>query len=246
MGCPVPVIILPKIVYPSIPVLPSAPTLSQVAGGALSGRTYYVRLTYQTPYGETMWGTEASFVVSANNLLVVTSPAGSSGAAFSIGWNVYVDTVSGSETKQNTPTYIDIGTDWTEPTTGLIAGDDPPLTWGTTLSFLRQPRKVPGFSLTGIRHDNRATSGVQEVVYERTDDTLNFDMEYIAVGSDIAAWETFIESAISGVPFDYYPDATLTPYVSCFMDNKEVAADYRFPGQYKIMKFSFYKRPPWP
>lgn len=236
--------ILPKIVYPSYPSVPAAPTLSQVAGGALGSRTYYVRLTYDTPYGETPWGAEASFTVSASNLLKVTSPVNSSGASFSTGWNVYVSTTTNTETEQNL-IVIDIGTDWTEPTTGLIVGPTPPSNWGTTLNFLHQPRHVPGFSLNGIRHDNRASSGVQEVIYERTDDSLNFDMEYIATGTDIAAWSDFIRSAIKGYPFDYYPDGTLIDFVSCFLDTNDSEARYKFPGYYD-MKLSFYERVVWP
>ena len=65
-----------------------------------------------------MPSSEANLAVSANYELQVASPAILAGAA---GWNVYVSTSTGNETKQNT-SPIAIGTAWTEPSTGLIAG----------------------------------------------------------------------------------------------------------------------------
>jgi len=98
---------------------PSAPSLSQVTGGTISATTYYAKITYVNSYGsETNASSEASLSVSVNNLLVITSPATLSGA---VGYNVYVSTSTGTETKQNT-NPISIGTDWTLPTNGLIVG----------------------------------------------------------------------------------------------------------------------------
>lgn len=96
--------------------VPSAPVLSQVAGGALAARTEYVTITYTTADGETTASVEASLAISVNNLLSVASPVGATGVT---GWNVYSSTTSGKETKQNV-SAIPIGTDWTEPTTGLV------------------------------------------------------------------------------------------------------------------------------
>lgn len=115
---------------------PTAPSLSSVAGGSLGGTTYFAKITYQTAQGETVPSGESSLAVAANNLLKVTSPSAAAGAT---GYNVYVSTSSGTETKQNTAP-IAIGTAWTEPTSGLIAGASPPAasptwsvsSWGTT------------------------------------------------------------------------------------------------------------------
>lgn len=97
---------------------PAAPTLSQVASGSLAATTYYVKVTYTTASGETLGSSESSLAVSVNNVLKVTSPATLTGA---MGWNVYVSTSTGTETKQNA-SPIAIGTAWQEPNTGLIAG----------------------------------------------------------------------------------------------------------------------------
>ncbi len=104
---------------------PAAPALSAVAGGTLAAATYYAKVTYVGPNGETLASAESTLAVAANNLLKITSPAASGNAT---GYNVYVSKDpggSGNETKQNT-SAISIGTDWTEPATGLISGATPP------------------------------------------------------------------------------------------------------------------------
>lgn len=110
-------------------LVPAAPSLSSSAAGALGATTYFVTLTYQTPTGEASAGAEASLAVAANHVLVVTSPAASGVAT---GYNVYVSTTTGTETKQNA-SPIAIGTNWTEPTSGLVSGASPPVgdTYGT-------------------------------------------------------------------------------------------------------------------
>lgn len=106
----------------AVPSSPSSPALSQVAGGALGGTTYYVKTTFVTDSGEVVPSAEASLAVAANNLLKVTAPAVAGGVAGVTGWNVYVSTSAGTETKQNGSTPIALGTDWTEPGSGLVAG----------------------------------------------------------------------------------------------------------------------------
>ncbi|NMV36769.1 hypothetical protein [Ralstonia insidiosa] len=97
---------------------PGAPALSSSVAGALAATTYYVKYTLSTAVGETLPSAESSLAVPANSVLVGQSPAAQNGVT---GYNVYVGTTTGNETKQNS-TPIAIGTNWTEPTTGLIAG----------------------------------------------------------------------------------------------------------------------------
>lgn len=106
----------------------SAPTsgaLSQSAAGALGATTYYVKSTWVTNSGETAVSGETNLAVSANNVLTVAKPTGSPPAG-AIGWNVYVSNTagggSGAETRQNGGTPIATGSNWTEPTSGLVAG----------------------------------------------------------------------------------------------------------------------------
>lgn len=101
---------------------PAVPVLSSASGGTLAAATYYVTITYVSALGETTVSQEAVIAVAADNLLVVDSPAAMTGAT---GWNVYVSSTEGAETKQNSAA-LTIGNNWTEPTGGLISGSNPP------------------------------------------------------------------------------------------------------------------------
>jgi len=237
--------LLPKILYPSTPTIPSAPSLSQAAGGALAGRTYKVRLTYVTPYGETTWGAEATLVIDANKLITVASPAASGGPAYSTGYNVYATSGgSGTETKQNA-SAIDIATDWTEPASGLIAGTAPPASWGATLTFRYPPRFKPSYADESIRHDNVASSGVKEVIYERTDDFIEFDMEWI-LAADRSAWQAFLAYALQGGAFDFYPDATDSDFDPYVLENMDARLAWKAPSVDTLAGVKMRKRVDWP
>ncbi len=97
-----------------------APALTSTAGGSLAKATYFARVSYVTAMGETAASFESNLPIAANNLLAVASP-GSDRLGLATGWNVYLGTASGQETLQNA-SPIGIGTDWTLPTSGLIAG----------------------------------------------------------------------------------------------------------------------------
>jgi hypothetical protein len=115
----------------------------------------------------------------------------------------------------------------------------------TALNFVYRPRKVPYFDLEAVRHDNTASSGVREVVWERTDTFLNFDMEWVVNGTDVQAWLAFEQSALQGIPFDYYPDATLTAFTTYYVEDKKVTGAYKSPGYYAF-KHRFYLYRGWP
>ena len=103
---------------------PLAPTLSPSSGGALATAKYFVRVTYVTSTGETAASVESELAVAANGLLQVAAP-GADINAIATGWNCYVSTKSFGETLQNA-TPIGINNSWTEPTSGLVAGQAPP------------------------------------------------------------------------------------------------------------------------
>jgi hypothetical protein len=82
-----------------------------------------VKCTWVTNSGETAASGETNFAASASNVITVAHP--SSPPAGAIGWNVYVSNTSGgsgAETRQNGGTPIAVGTNWTEPTSGLVTG----------------------------------------------------------------------------------------------------------------------------
>lgn len=105
-----------------VPPSPGAPVLSQSVAGALAAATYYVKTTFVTAVGETIPSPESNFAVSINNVLNVAAPSAAGAPAGCTGWNVYVSTATGTETKQNGSTPIALGTAWVEPTSGLVAG----------------------------------------------------------------------------------------------------------------------------
>lgn len=100
-------------------------SLSQVAGGSLGTRTYFVKYTWANSTGETLPSSQVSLTVNSNNLLKVSVgfsyiPSGATEL------KIYVSTTSGSELHQATIDLPDRSLSWTEPTTGLVSGDSLP------------------------------------------------------------------------------------------------------------------------
>lgn len=114
----------------------TAPVLTTTAGGSLNSRTYYVVYSWANDTGETLYSSESTISVGANQLLTFTHPytdtyGPPTGAKLV---NIYVGTSSGAETLQMAyPTAWqqetqDVSTNtfgpvtWTEPTSGLVSG----------------------------------------------------------------------------------------------------------------------------
>lgn len=95
----------------------TAPTLNQIAGGALSNRTYYVKYTWANTDGESLPSAQSTLVINTNYIVTVTVPSFPPGITKA---KVYASTVSGSETYQAEITTS--GGTWTEPTSGLVSG----------------------------------------------------------------------------------------------------------------------------
>ncbi len=113
-----------------------------------------------------------------------------------------------------------------------------PGTGPQTLTFLRQPRRVPAYYSQAVRHDNIATSGVREAILERADNFLEFDMQWVASGADVQAWNSFMQYALKGGLFSYYPDSSLTTFTNYWLEETAWKPDYKGPGQYAFkMKF---------
>lgn len=111
---------------------PNAPILGSVSSGSLGVTTYYVKTTWTAAHGETLPSTEVSLTVAANNILTVTQS--SSAPAGALGFNIYVSTSSGTETRQNSSPIGVTGT-WQEPASGLISGAALP-TANTTIWYV--------------------------------------------------------------------------------------------------------------
>ena len=104
-----------------------APSDTYTPGGSLAGRTYYLKYTYVNATGETLPSSEGLDAIPINNLCVFNSPAAWTGATK---WNVYA-TEAGTGLEELQASNIAIGTNWTEPVTGLITGVSPPATNST-------------------------------------------------------------------------------------------------------------------
>lgn len=145
----------------------TAPTLSQVSGGALSARTYFVKYTWANDTGETLASSQATISLSANNLVKVTLPVSSSYPSGATKINIYASTTSGSETLQDmidVDYQLETGSadwsdlSWTEPTTGLIAGTALPVSNTTEHLMLYGIYEVGGaggLKLPNHYYDNR-------------------------------------------------------------------------------------------
>lgn len=110
--------------------IPKPAILSANAAGALPQRTYYVSLTFgDNCGGESVASAEQAYTLPAHFLLTVSSPVlplttdavslqTPTGPTIQF-YNVYASTTPGGERKQ--VSSVALGTDWTEPTSGLIS-----------------------------------------------------------------------------------------------------------------------------
>ena len=104
----------------------------------------------------------------------------------------------------------------------------------STFNFARQPRNLAAYNRVAKRHDNLSTAGVKEVVVERVDNFLEFDMPWVAIGSDVNGWDSFMQNALQGVPFSYYPDGTQSAYTNYTLEETGWRPEYKAPGQYSF------------
>ena len=120
--------------------VPNPPIMSSVVGGGLAQRTYFYQMTFVDSLGGESNGSSTGSPVGSSEGSSVpnsggvswTIPAGSLGVVFSPGldfdstssgviyssWNLYAGLSEGALTKQNAVPMA-LGTNWTEPTSGL-------------------------------------------------------------------------------------------------------------------------------
>ncbi len=107
-----------------------------------------------------------------------------------------------------------------------------------TLDFTSPPQQQPGYSKNAVRHDNISTAGIRESVLERIETFLEINVNYIQAGTDLANWNEFLDHALTGAPFAYYPDASQTGFVNCLLDDTSATVAYMAPGFYSVkLKF---------
>jgi hypothetical protein len=103
-----------------------------------------------------------------------------------------------------------------------------------TLTFLYPPQQQPGYQKTAVRHDNVSAAGIRESVLERIDEFLDISMEWIQAGTDLANWRAFLDSALTGAPFAYYPDADLAAFTNYALEDTETQIEYKAAGIYAL------------
>lgn len=103
-----------------------------------------------------------------------------------------------------------------------------------TLTFVFPPRALPGYQKVAVRHDNVSTAGVRESVLERTDEFMEFTMEFIKTGTDLANWQAFLDHAMTGAAFAYYPDSAQAAFSNYLLEDTEAAIKWKAPGVYTI------------
>jgi hypothetical protein len=107
-----------------------------------------------------------------------------------------------------------------------------------TLNFQYPPRRVPAYLAQAVRHDNVASSGVRESITERVDQFLTLDMDWVLSGSDVVAWSAFMQYALGGGRFSYYPDGSQSAFASYWLEDTEFNAAFKAPGKYSFkLKF---------
>ncbi|HEV2380338.1 MAG TPA: hypothetical protein VG206_11150 [Terriglobia bacterium] len=109
-----------------------------------------------------------------------------------------------------------------------------PGTGPVTLQLQRPPRKVPAYEFKATRHDNIASSGVRESILERIDTFMSFEMEWVALGSDVQAWSNFMLFALTGSPFAFYPDASQPQFTNYWLEDTDWSAAWKSAGQYSF------------
>lgn len=109
-----------------------------------------------------------------------------------------------------------------------------PGTGPITLGFIYPPRNVAAYNAIATRHDNVASSGVRESILERVDNFLEFDMQTVLAGNDVAAWNVFMQYALTGGQFAYYPDSSQNAFTNYWLEGTTWNAAYKSPGIYSF------------
>jgi len=103
-----------------------------------------------------------------------------------------------------------------------------------TLSFVFPPRQQPAYFKLAVRHDNVSAAGLRESVLERVDQFLELTVDSIQAGTDLANWLLFLDHALTGAVFAYYPDASLPVFENYVLEDTEARVEYKSPGLYSL------------
>jgi hypothetical protein len=103
-----------------------------------------------------------------------------------------------------------------------------------TLSFVSPPTRQPAAWKTAVRHDNVSSAGVRESVLERVDQFLEVNLDWIRSGADAANWQSFLDYALTGSAFAYYPDASVSSFTNYTLEDTDVRIEFKAAGVYTL------------
>lgn len=115
-----------------------------------------------------------------------------------------------------------------------------PGTGPVTLTFTYPPVQKPGaFERSAVRHDSDTISGYRQSITEHIDKFLTLQLDNVPM-ADLPNWELFMDFALAGAAFDYYPDvAAPSTFKTWTLDD----ADWKSQFAYRTMaKFSMKMR----
>ncbi len=102
-----------------------------------------------------------------------------------------------------------------------------------TLTLTFPLRQVPAYSKNAVRHDNVSTTGIRESVLERVENIQEVVLDYIPA-VDVPAWQAFLDHALTGSPFAYYPDGAQPAYTNYLLEDTEALVAHKAVGVYSL------------
>jgi hypothetical protein len=109
-----------------------------------------------------------------------------------------------------------------------------PGTGPVTLTFTYPPvsKEVPD-ALEALVHDSITSSGLRQRMVERVDTVKTLTMENVP-WADAANWAAFINYALLGGSFSYYPDATATAFQTWELSDNKFSPTFNARGLSKF------------
>lgn len=102
-----------------------------------------------------------------------------------------------------------------------------------TLTFSFPPVEKAGADLVHEKKANRedtiSVAGLKQSWFLHTDNFRTLQMNFVPI-EDLVSWETFIDFALEGHAFDYYPDASQPEFVSYTLDDTDWKPAYSQKG----------------
>jgi len=100
--------------------------------------------------------------------------------------------------------------------------------------------KIPFDSQKAVRYDNVSSYGILDVIVERVESFIDVEANYVFKSIDATNWDTFMQYAVQGGAFYYYPDSASGTKIQVTMVEKDFNLAYKAMGLYSF-KFTMRK-----